>query len=171
MTRRREMKSFLNCSSKTRTYLFYITNIIGADVLATQGHTFQWNFIRNSSVFFQQNAIENIDLIVCIMGKLKSIFFPGKPTPPCPPNRHSTYNIIISIPKWYWHTAVLLYGWSKPCVTLQWCHNEHDSVSNHQPHDCLHKRNSCADQRKHQSSASLDFVRRIHRWPPSWDIS
>ena len=24
--------------------------------------------------------------------------------------------------------------------TLQWRHNEHDSVSNHQPHDCLHNR-------------------------------
>ena len=22
-------------------------------------------------------------------------------------------------------------------ISLQWCHNEHDSVSNHQPHDCL----------------------------------
>ena len=22
-------------------------------------------------------------------------------------------------------------------MTLQWCHNEHDGVSNHQPHDCL----------------------------------
>ena len=27
----------------------------------------------------------------------------------------------------HWHI------WS----SLQWCHNEHDSVSNHQPHDCL----------------------------------
>ena len=24
--------------------------------------------------------------------------------------------------------------------SLQWCHNEHDGVSNHQPHDCLLKR-------------------------------
>ena len=22
-------------------------------------------------------------------------------------------------------------------ITLQWCHNGHDSISNHQPHDCL----------------------------------
>ena len=33
--------------------------------------------------------------------------------------------------------------------SLQWPHNEHDGVSNHQPHDY-----SGADQRKHQSSAS-----------------
>ena len=25
----------------------------------------------------------------------------------------------------------------RPTVTLQWRHNEHDSVSHHQPHDCL----------------------------------
>ena len=27
-----------------------------------------------------------------------------------------------------------------PCYTLQWCHNGLDSISNHQPHDCLLKR-------------------------------
>ena len=29
--------------------------------------------------------------------------------------------------------------WNIP-ISLQWRHNEHDSVSNHQPHDCLHNR-------------------------------
>ena len=48
-------------------------------------------------------------------------------------------------------------------VVLQWRHNGHDGVSNHQPHDCLLNRG--ADQRKHHSSASLTFVRGIHRWP------
>ena len=36
-------------------------------------------------------------------------------------------------------------------ITLQWRHNGHDSVSNHQPHDCLLNINSDADQRKHQN--------------------
>ena len=49
---------------------------------------------------------------------------------------------------------------------LQWRYNQHDGVSNHQPHNCLlnHllKRRS---KKKHQSSASLAFVRGIHRWP------
>ena len=48
---------------------------------------------------------------------------------------------------------------------LQWRHNGRGSVSNHQPHDCLLNRFSGAGQRKHQSSASLAFVRGIHRWP------
>ena len=46
--------------------------------------------------------------------------------------------------------------------TSQWHHNERDGVSNHQPHDCLLNR---SDQRKHQSSAPLAFVRGIHRGP------
>ena len=45
-------------------------------------------------------------------------------------------------------------------ITLQWRNNERDDVSTHWSHDC-----SGADQRKHQSSASLAFVRGIHRWP------
>ena len=53
--------------------------------------------------------------------------------------------------------------WS--CETLRWRHNEHDSVSNHQPHDCLRKLYSGADHRKHKSSESLVFVRGIHRGP------
>ena len=51
-----------------------------------------------------------------------------------------------------------------PC-SLQWRHNGRDSVSNHQPHDCLLHRLADADQRKHQSSATLAFVRGIHRGP------
>ena len=51
---------------------------------------------------------------------------------------------------------------SKP---LCWCHNERDSVSNHQPHDCLLKRLFRRRSKEHQSSASLVFVRGIHRWP------
>ena len=48
-------------------------------------------------------------------------------------------------------------------LTLQWRH--YGCVSNHQPHDCLLKRlHSGADQRN-QSSASLAFVREIHRSP------
>ena len=50
-------------------------------------------------------------------------------------------------------------------VTLQWCHNKRDGVSNHQPHDCLLNSFSGADQRTRQISASLAFVQGIHRWP------
>ena len=48
---------------------------------------------------------------------------------------------------------------------LQWRHNDYDGVSNHQPHDCLLNVYSDADHRKHQSSASLAFVRGIRRRP------
>ena len=43
-------------------------------------------------------------------------------------------------------------------VTSQWRHDGHDSVSNHQPHDCLLNRYSGTHQKKHQSSASLTFT-------------
>ena len=53
--------------------------------------------------------------------------------------------------------------------TLQWRHNERHGVSNH-----LKIVHSTADQRKHQSSASLAFVRGIHRWlvnfPHKWPV-
>ena len=49
---------------------------------------------------------------------------------------------------------------------VQWRHNGHDGVSNHQPRDCLSTVYSGADQRKYQSSASLSFVREFtgDRW-------
>ena len=43
--------------------------------------------------------------------------------------------------------------------------NERNDVSNHQPRDCLLNRLFKAQLRQHQSSASLAFVRGIHRWP------
>ena len=54
---------------------------------------------------------------------------------------------------------------SKFGPALQWRHNERDGVSNHQRLDCLLTRLLGADQRNHQSSASLAFVKGIHRWP------
>ena len=51
----------------------------------------------------------------------------------------------------------------KDMFSLQWRHNGRDSVSNHQRLDYL--LNSFFRRRKQQSSASLAFVRGIHRWP------
>ena len=50
-------------------------------------------------------------------------------------------------------------------LSLQWRHNECDGVSNHQHLVCSTVCSS-TDHRKHQSSASLAFVRGIHRWIP-----
>ena len=48
---------------------------------------------------------------------------------------------------------------------LLWRHNRCDGVSNHRPHHCSLNCFAGADQTKHQSSASLAFVRGIYRWP------
>ena len=50
-------------------------------------------------------------------------------------------------------------------LTLQWRHNGRDSVSNHQHHDCFLNRLFRHRSKKNQSSASLAFVRGIHRRP------
>ena len=50
-------------------------------------------------------------------------------------------------------------------MTLQWRHDKLDGVSNHQPRYCLLKRLFRRRSEKNQSSASLTFVRGIHRWP------
>ena len=49
--------------------------------------------------------------------------------------------------------------------SLQWRHKGCDSASNHQPHDCFLNRLFRHRSKKHQSSASLAFVRGIHRRP------
>ena len=56
-------------------------------------------------------------------------------------------------------------GFSHLVKSLHWRHNDRDGVSNYQPTIVYSTVYSGADQRKHQSSASLAFVRRIHRWP------
>ena len=53
----------------------------------------------------------------------------------------------------------------KSWLSLQWHHNGHHGVSNHQPHHCSLKRLFRRRSKKHQSSASLAFVRGIHQWP------
>ena len=49
--------------------------------------------------------------------------------------------------------------------TLQWRHNGRDSVSKTSLTIAYPTLYSDADQRKHQSSAWIAFVRVIHRWP------
>ena len=58
-------------------------------------------------------------------------------------------------------TRLIITQTSARHYTLQRRHNGRDSVSNHQPHDCLLNRYSDADQRKHRRSASQAFVRGI----------
>ena len=50
-------------------------------------------------------------------------------------------------------------------MALQWRHNRRAGVSNYQPYVCLFNRLFGRRWKKHQSSASLAFVREIHRAP------
>ena len=91
-------------------------------------------------------------------------------------HRHLGINVSISKMRWclgdmseYFLSVMSPTKWPPFCpqavTALQWRHNEHNGVSNHRRLECLLNRLSDADQRKHQSSASLAFVRGIHRWP------
>ena len=72
---------------------------------------------------------------------------------------------------WYWHWIMgnPMKGFSKSpqfsLPTFQRHHNGRDGVSNHRRLDFYLTVCSCADQRKQQNSASLAFLRGIHRWP------
>ena len=59
-------------------------------------------------------------------------------------------------------TGLQMSGSGPRLLTLRWRHNGRDGVSNHQPRDCLLNR---LFRHKAQSSASLAFVRGIHRGP------
>ena len=52
-----------------------------------------------------------------------------------------------------------------PMASSQWRHNGRDGVSNHRRPDCLLDSLFWRRSKKHQSPASLTFVRGIHRWP------
>ena len=86
--------------------------------------------------------------------------------------QHHNHSDIESHGYWYTYTdenrisMVMRFAYANDILnTLQWHQYGCDGVSNHQPHHCLLNVYSDADQRKHQSSASLAFVRGIHRWP------
>ena len=96
-----------------------------------------------------------------------------RPAPPCLPpqvgqlGRFSPLKPKVFTPKTFSARGVLFdYGQDQvDRHIIHWRHNGRDNVSNHQPHNCLLNLYSGAYQRKHQSSASLAFVRGVHRWP------
>ena len=90
-------------------------------------------------------------------------------------------NLVLetSVQLWYMYVHVFDLYWSSDmyisCMhynwllnvtrSLRWRHNGRDSVSNHQPYDCLLNRLFRRRSKKNQSSASMAFVRGIHRGP------
>ena len=118
-------------------YLNQCWNIVDG----TLRNKLQWNCNWNSNSSIPENAFESV---VCKMVAILSL-------PQCVKQEH-----------WYRCREALQHIYLP--MTLQWCHNGCDGISNHQPHD-YSTVYSGSDQRKHQSSASLAFVRGIHWWP------
>ena len=71
------------------------------------------------------------------------------------------YGALVEVCKNYDTSLVFIIS----LAALLWRHNGLESVSKHQPHECLLNRSFGRRSRKHQSSASLAFVREIHRRP------
>ena len=66
-----------------------------------------------------------------------------------------------------WKSQWIAQLWdAKTHFTSRWRHNEHDGVSNHQPHDCLFKRLFRRISKKTSKLRVTGLcVRGIHRWP------
>ena len=92
-------------------------------------------------------------------------------------NKHFLFELLILMPL---HFEIAKKAHESPIVLvnmishgalaiLQWRHNGHDGISNHQPYTIVYSTvYSGADQRKHQGSASLAFqwpVNSPHKWP------
>ena len=63
------------------------------------------------------------------------------------------------------HVPVLVGAVKTQCEPSQWRHNEHDGVSTHHHQKFSLNRLFRRKSKKHQSSASLAFVRGIDLWP------
>ena len=76
----------------------------------------------------------------------------------------SSSYICVSGVAWLSQCFLLVFSFQRQSDMALQC--RHNYVSNQQPRECLlNLFDSGADQRKHQSSASLPFARGIHRWP------
>ena len=59
----------------------------------------------------------------------------------------------------------LVFAFELIIYSLQWCHNAHDDVSNHQPNDCLLTSLFRHWSKKTSKLRVTDLDRGIHRWP------
>ena len=66
---------------------------------------------------------------------------------------------------WQLNSICIHSVWIRYIPSLQWRHNKINGTSNHRRLDFFSTVSSGADQRKHQSFASLAFVKGIHQWP------
>ena len=96
------------------------------------------------------------------------IMYPDQWT--CTPKSIMSNSVIITLPVDSLAALMRACGyealvWAYREITLRWRHNGRDSVSNHQPHDCLLNR---LFRRRSKNTSKLrvtGFVLGIHRWP------
>ena len=107
----------------------------------TLGNNIQWNYNNDKYILILENAFR---YIVC---KTAAILF-----------RLRCDKCIVNL----W---VAVYMWTTiwPPTSLHWRHNDHDGVSNHQPHGCLLNRLFGRRSKKTSKLRVIGFVWGIHR--------
>ena len=75
------------------------------------------------------------------------------------------FNVYKVLPNWNPVTYICVDQWADSSLALQWRPNERDASQITSVLIVCSTVCSSANQRKHQSSASQAFVRKIHRWP------
>ena len=93
-----------------------------------------WISLKISLKFIPKVQINNILTLVQIMAWCH----PGNKPLPEPMMVSLPMHTCITQPRWIkLHFQLLQIILQYPILSLQWRHNGHDRVSNHQPHDCL----------------------------------
>ena len=137
-------------------------------------NNFQWSRKQNSHSFIQENALENCRLrngghfvqgemsytCLCIRDPnlvvtvLTNVLAPGGTRLLAGTLLSTKFKMFLKV------TYRIPYD-----VTLQWRHNEHDGVTNHQPHDCLLNRIFRRRSKKTSKLLVTGLCEGNHRWP------
>ena len=135
---------------------------LSESILTCQSDPWESNANQNTAIFLHGNWFENIACIVAAICLALNVLCLSII---CTDN-HAFVNTEEIAQVSFFKT------WKLDCISdklessaLQWRYNERDGVSNHRRLDCLFNGLFSAHKRKHQCSASLAFVRGIHRWP------
>ena len=131
---------------------------------------FDWLF--SNCLHLRPTVIQCTKYILCVIFLLCDIDFRTTPTWIFELDFDISHGSRCVVFLYNWHnpnlqSQIFLVRVNIPCIqSLQWRYNEHNGVSDHQPHECFYSTvYSGSDLRKHQSTASLAFVRGTQRWP------
>ena len=124
-----------------------------------------WNLFENymSKISFKSPRGQWVKLVRCLYIEIAQRYLSSMGAQSSNKTLHTKSYLTLVFKNTVWCRYNAVNFLPNPHNTLHWRHNDHGGISNHQPHSCLLNR-----LKKHQSSASLVFVRGIQwdRWTP-----